>query len=252
MRQDVWRLPATITVAVALIPVWYLFTKTPLLPAASSWSRIPMPMVRCLLPIYGRPEKWGPSITPNGPGVYCVTFTDGNGCVATACYDYLGSGANNYNICGYVFPPDSTLIGSTTVSLYLLENSGATFVAEQRFQGESFGWTYNFDNLLDGTYIVRAEIDPGALGSADYAPTYSYSELLWDDADVISIPNNATFCNTYIELIPESGANGSGEIIGSVLTGSGAFMGSNDLTPRRIRKHHCPPPQRCQWYFPFQ
>lgn len=156
-------------------------------------------------------------ISVNTPGTYCVTLTDGSGCQAYDCYTFLGAGQNN--ICGYVYLADSLrMIGSTTVSLYLLENGGTTLVDEQYFQGEDYFWYYNFTGMADGDYIVKAAIDAGASGADDYVPTYHFSALMWDEADVISVPNNSNFCGGTIIMQPDGGfnGNGNGSVAGNV------------------------------------
>ena len=157
-------------------------------------------------------------IVVSQPGIYCVTFTDGGGCVATACYDFLGSPDLNRSICGLVYPPDSTdPIGATLVELYRLDNGTATLVDTQSFSGQAYFWSYSFDGLADGDYIVRAGIQAGALGADLYAPTYAFSEAMWDDARVFSIPNNTTWCDAYVLLHPLNGSgSGNGGISGNI------------------------------------
>lgn len=168
-----------------------------------------------------------PIIQVSNPGLYCVTVTYADGCQASDCFDLNGIPSTN-NICGFVFLADSLkMLGSTTVSLFLLENGGTTLIAEQYFQGEAYFWEYNFDNLPDGDYIVRAEIDAGATGSADYVPTYHLDAVLWNEADVINLPSDLPFCQGVIILQPDGGEsdNGNGYLAGNVHDENGALEG---------------------------
>ena len=165
-------------------------------------------------------------ISVTTPGTYCVTFTDGGGCQATDCYYFVGDGWNN--ICGYVFLQDSfSMIGSTTIYLYLLENGGTTLVDTQYYVGEDYGWYYEFNDLPAGDYIVKAAIDAGAVGADDYVPTYHFSAVLWEDADVISIPSSNYCQDGSIMMVPDGDidGNGYGAINGNVSNLAGPLEG---------------------------
>jgi hypothetical protein len=171
------------------------------------------------------------TINPSGPGTYCVTATDASGCEASNCYTLESNEPDNYSISGFIFPEDSTefIALQGLVYLYELDPSGmpgANPVDSTPFDLTGVGNFYLFDTVPAGNYIVKAVVDPSTPEAADYFPTYHWSTLWWDQANVITVPY---FGNNFfpIVLLETDGLVGPGEIGGFVSDGNG-FTGEID------------------------
>ncbi|MCI5083501.1 MAG: T9SS type A sorting domain-containing protein [Saprospiraceae bacterium] len=151
-------------------------------------------------------------------GQYCVTVTDANGCISLACV--FVSAIDNYDIGGIIYLQDSLnqeLINGW-VYLYELTTLGTELVDSVEFASAPSGLAYYlFEDVPQGDYITKAELNPGSFGYDDYAPSYHFSTIWWNEADVISVPNGSTGDFDHIVLVPEDGFNGGdGEINGLV------------------------------------
>lgn len=164
---------------------------------------------------------WSNGATTSGfttsvAGTYCVTITRSNGCVSTSCVDA-------------VFPPTSFAVsvnyGDSTsqpliANVYLIQfdSVAGTLSSTIQAQTNANGFVL-FDNIPTGQYLVKAAIPGGVVGFNDYLPTYSYSSLLWSDAQFYTVyPFNGG--GAVIYLIPGDNPGGPGFIGGLVSEGA--------------------------------
>lgn len=164
-------------------------------------------------------------IVPSSSGNYCVTVT-GGGCTSSACYYYNGP---NFTISGYLYFPDSINNPGPmegTVELFFNDLNTNTWesIATTSIQSNANGWSNFYDfgvQSVAGDYIVKATLDPNFPGAAGYMPTYHFSTVHWDEADVISLPSSGS---GLYQIILNDGSNlsgGSGNINGTVTEGDG-------------------------------
>ncbi|MBI1227648.1 MAG: T9SS type A sorting domain-containing protein [Bacteroidetes bacterium] len=164
-------------------------------------------------------------IVPSSTGSYCVTVT-GGGCTSNACYFYH---APNFTISGYLYFPDSLNNPGPmegTVELYFNDTNTNTWelVSTTDIESNANGWSNFYDfgaQNSAGDYIVKATLDPNFPGAADYMPTYHFSTVHWDSADVITTPSTGS---GLYNIILNDGSNltgGSGNINGTVTEGEG-------------------------------
>ena len=170
-------------------------------------------------------------IYPTGPGTYCVTTTDAFGCQASDCYTLESNEPDNYTISGFIFPEDSTEFVALQGLVYLYELDqagmpGANPVDSTPFDLTGVGNFYLFDTVPAGDYIVKAVVDPSTPEAADYFPTYHWSTLWWDQANVITVPYLGNNLFTIV-LLETDGLVGPGDIGGFVSDGNG-FTGEID------------------------
>jgi hypothetical protein len=163
------------------------------------------------------------SIAMNENIMYCVNVVDADSCVAVACYDNTLP-----NISGFVFADSLSFEYTGLVDLYSLENNVATWVASTTFSAANYIGHYSFEDVPFGNYIVQATIDPNTPAAGEYIPTYHNSAEFWDDADVISLPDNQnTFYNIVLISVDDFVDDGSGVISGGVF-GEDGFTGEHD------------------------
>ncbi|MBK9017700.1 MAG: carboxypeptidase regulatory-like domain-containing protein [Saprospiraceae bacterium] len=165
-------------------------------------------------------------IFPNNVGTYCVTI-QGGGCTATACYTYQM--VNNFNISGYLYFPDSSIIRAQC-----REWSNCFSTHQTTMFGNQWAQSISKATLLagrttmilankptPGNYIVKATLDPNSPGASGYMPTCHFSTVHWDEADLITLPSAGS---GLFNLILNDGSNftgGSGNINGTVTQGDG-------------------------------
>lgn len=165
-------------------------------------------------------------IIPADNGTYCVTVT-GNGCVSTACYNFQTP--NNYTISGYLYFPDSINNPGPMegiVELYFNDLNTNTWehIATTNIESNANGWSNFYDfgvQTAAGDYIVKATLDPNFPGAADYMPTYHFSTVNWDEADLITLPSSGSGLYQIILSDGQNLVGGSGNINGTVTEGDG-------------------------------
>lgn len=163
-------------------------------------------------------------IVPSSSGTYCVTVT-GGGCIGEACYYYH---TPNYTISGYLYYPDSLNpqpMGGI-VELYFNDTNSNNWelVGTTNIVSDPNGWSNFYDFGAQnpaGQYIVKATLDPNLPNAGDYMPTYHFSTVHWDSANVISLPASG---GGLYQIIFNDGSNfsgGDGTINGLVTQGDG-------------------------------
>ena len=160
-----------------------------------------------------------PTITPAQSGTYCVTVTTPNGCTASDCYDYTA-------FTGY--PIQGTVLLTDPLETAALEGWAELW----RQDGTSGNWTpaataplandpltllsgYQFDEVPQGTYLVRVSLSAGSPYAGDYLPTYfgGNSVTHWTDAGWVDPANGTAY---DIQLVPAQSLSGPGTIGGTV------------------------------------
>lgn len=166
-------------------------------------------------------------IVVTDPGTYCVTVT-GNGCVSSDCYYYTTP--NNFDISGYLYLPDSingpaNLQGTVELFFNDLNSNAWVSLGTTNIESDPSGWSsyYTFGTQTNaGEYIVKATLDPNMPIAGDYMPTYHFSTVHWDEANLINLPSSGS---GLYNIIFNDGSNllgsGSGNINGTVTEGDG-------------------------------
>ena len=158
------------------------------------------------------------TITVTETGIYCVTVTDTIGLSCTDCLYY--SSPSNYNIGGTIYLQDSLQQAFLSGWVYLYEFTafGTELVDSIEFESTPNGWTnYLFQNVPEGEYIVKGELNPDSDGYDEHAPTYHFSTTWWNEANVITIPNAGFGYSEHIVFVETDGfGGGEGEVNGIV------------------------------------
>lgn len=164
-------------------------------------------------------------IVPSTSGTYCVTVT-GGGCISEACYYYH---TPNYTISGYLYLPDS-LNGPANlqgiVELFYNDQNSNTWVSvgTTNIESDPSGWSayYTFGTQNNaGEYIVKATLDPNMPIAGDYMPTYHFSTVHWDEANLITLPSSGSGLYNIIFNDGSNFTGGNGTINGFVTEGDG-------------------------------
>lgn len=104
------------------------------------------------------------AIYPNAPGLYCVTVTFSDGCVASACYQYNAGG----NDCDVYIYADSVLVGVPDATLFASPFGNAPFTYEWS-TGEN---TQEITVTESGTYCVTLTDATGCVSEECYIYDY--------------------------------------------------------------------------------
>lgn len=161
--------------------------------------------------------------TFNNPGTYnvCLTVESAcSNCTSTLCQEITITVNNLYNLGGTVFAGDYP-IDEGFAYLYKMEDGQivdvfASFIHE-------YGY-YDFFQLEEGTYILKAEISPNSPLYNLYIPTYYVSVPNWVNASIINLQSN--IWNADVHMVPISGATiGTGLIAGQVQKSEYEFFG---------------------------
>lgn len=160
--------------------------------------------------------------TYNGPGSYlvCLTVTDGI-CTDTYCDSLVvPSGSSLINISGTVYTGDSLntqvapaddamvyLIVEDSVALYAIDST------QTNFQGQ-----YQFSNVSQGNYLIKAALTTGSAEYGNYLPTYHYSSLFWYNATTVQAYQNQLYRDIF--MIAGSNPGGPGFVGGLISQGA--------------------------------
>lgn len=106
--------------------------------------------------------------------------------------------------------------------LYKLENKEMVLIDTALFN-DSLGF-YLFYQVIEGQYIVKADLCPNSIHFNHYMTTYYSNKPFWTEADTIFHQNNN--CEYDINLIPVSqSTSGEGKVSGTILYGFDADKG---------------------------
>ncbi|MEM9819949.1 MAG: carboxypeptidase regulatory-like domain-containing protein [Bacteroidota bacterium] len=170
------------------------------------------------------------AISPPSNDLYCVTITDATGCVASDCFYY--SNSLYYSINGQVYVQDSINTPALSGTAFLIQydtTGGGTLVLVDSvplIASPASSTTYDFGNVPAGEYLVKVALDENSPGYANNIPTYHYSSLFWDEADVITVPYNNY---TWFDVLMIEGVNPGGPgFIGGLVVEGANFAGFVD------------------------
>jgi len=100
--------------------------------------------------------------------------------------------------------------------LYKIENNDIVMIDTAMFNDE-LGYYY-FYQVIEGQYLVKADLDPESSLFNQYMNTYFANKPVWTEADTIFLFNDNFECN--IDLIPITAMNqGPGLIAGNIIYG---------------------------------
>ena len=193
---------------------------------ASAWTTTPTDIYVSAYagPIYLNDDityQWSNGATTSGfttsvAGTYCVTITRANGCVSTSCVDAIFPQTPLAVSVHYGDSTSQPLIAQ--VYLIQFDSAAGTLQATLQAQTDINGFVV-FNNVPAGQYLVKAAIPGGVVGFNDYLPTYSFSSLLWSDAQFVTVtPFSGNGAQIY--LIPGDNPGGPGFIGGLVSEGA--------------------------------
>lgn len=157
------------------------------------------------------------TITVSGSGTYCITMTDATGCTSSDCFTFVTN--DNYDIGGIIYLQDSIPSGFLSGWVYLYE---MTAVGTELVDSVVFSSTpnslpsYLFEEVPQGDYIVKGELNPDSDGYDEHAPTYHWSTTWWNEATVISIPNADDLFDHILFVETDGFGGGQGEVNGIV------------------------------------
>jgi len=143
-------------------------------------------------------------------GYYMVTLTsvDANGCSATTLqYVYAQGGSTGY-VYGQV-TANNIGLDEGIVVLYTMD-----FLTNQMYPVDSTtidsAGYYWFNNVLPGTYFIKAYPTANSAFYSTYAPTYFMSSLFWANATAIVLGSAANPYNiSLLAIVPPSPGGGS-------------------------------------------
>lgn len=138
---------------------------------------------------------------------------------------YIDSGASGFSIEGTVKIDSTTLLDDGIVTL--LEED---FILDSLFvidtQGVTSPNSFEFTNLLNGRYHLKAEPAPTSIFYNDYLPTYYGGSAIWNTGLVLDVCQVSQL-NTEIILIPTANLGGNGRISGHIQNAAGFTPAKN-------------------------
>lgn len=143
----------------------------------------------------------------------CVTVTDATGCTSVNCL-FFEPTIENRTVSGFIYPFD-TLNFPIILSgfAYLIDAGSGDTVDSVEVTNRLNVTYYQFDNVADGQYYVKVvATDPA------YMPTYHFSSLLWNEAQLITVPVNY-YVLYDVMLRTTQNRPGPGSISGNVKEG---------------------------------
>ncbi|RYD82567.1 MAG: PKD domain-containing protein [Sphingobacteriales bacterium] len=166
--------------------------------------------------------KKGKSITytysKTGNYEVCLTVED-SPCVAKTC-KVVTVGNTGYSISGLINAgSDTAFPGRVWLIVYRANDSALKAIKVARIIKTSSGPGYLFENVLSGTYYVKAALDTTSNSYSNYMPTYSDSALKWAKATKITI-SKANVTGQDIFMIKGTNPGGKGFIGGKISQGA--------------------------------
>jgi len=121
-----------------------------------------------------------------------------------------------YSFGGHVFAGDFP-IDKGFACLYDIENN---IMIDTAIFSDDLGY-YCFYQVLEGNYLVRADLDPNSVLFDEYLATYYSDKLFWTEADTVFHTNN--YWDYDIDLAPkEQLSTGPGKITGTISYSGGS------------------------------
>ena len=146
-----------------------------------------------------------------GEHQYCIKAVYTNGESTPVCIT-LETGISYYNLGGTILT-DGTSIDEGFAYLYKLDDEGQIVDVFASFVSE-YGY-YDFYQLEEGHYILKAELSPNSSEYNQYIPTYYGDVPNWTNATVINLQANTW--NADVNMIPIGySGSGAGLISGTV------------------------------------
>jgi PKD repeat protein len=159
-----------------------------------------------------------PTHTYSEPGTYQIILTITSSCSYCSDTDTLQITIEEnsfFNLGGTVYGGELP-IDEGFAYLYKMEDNQivdvfASFISE-------YGY-YDFYQLTEGDYILKAELSPNSSIFGEYIPTYYGNVSSWVDATTIQLQSDIWDAN--VQLIPvSSSSSGTGQISGQVIKNS--------------------------------
>ncbi len=159
--------------------------------------------------------------------MYCVTITDALDCTVDTCVTLMGFPPDTFNfpsgIYGSVFGGDSTNVIDEYegwVYLYQKDQQGNfNLLDSTEVMSDLFFSGYFFEEVDEGEYLTKAVVSSLVTGE-DYIPTYHFSAMEWDEADIIDVTNTSPaggiIYDAPIFLLGTSSLTGPGSISGII------------------------------------
>jgi hypothetical protein len=160
------------------------------------------------------------------PGTYCATVTTILGCTTTSCItvDTIIPSEGLNVISGYVFGDTLLHAQSGNVFAFAVDpNTGNPYAVIDSAAIGDFGF-YQFNELPDGLYILKAILDDESPDADLYLPTYHLNSTTWEGATPVALPSWLPV-TTDIFLRRVTGLSGSGVIGGFVTDPQQLFAG---------------------------
>ncbi len=164
----------------------------------------------------------------NGTYQACLTIYDSSGCSDNVCQYILISTTTHqyYCVSGRVTKGTATNPAyPATVYLIYSDTALGTLTAIRTTVTDQSG-NYQFCTVPPGKYLVKAALNPTALGYSNYVPTYFGNSLFWSYATEILVNHN--FQQIDIWLIAGSNPGGPGFVGGFVSQGANKMAGPGD------------------------
>ncbi len=166
--------------------------------------------------------------TSNGPWIICLTINDSTGtCQDSDCITLtIGPANNNYFISGTITGNNNPI---DFAEVYLIQYDSITQALNliSTYEVSVFdSSSYIFANLAQGSYLVKAAADTGAVDYASLIPTYYNNSLFWSSASFVNVGPSQYGVN--INLIQGVNPGGPGFIGGLVSQGANKMEAEGD------------------------
>jgi PKD repeat protein len=139
------------------------------------------------------------------------------------------STARYFNLGGHLFtgdyPINNPVPTGDTGRAYLYRKDGSRLIPYDTVRFTNLGY-YAFPNILNGSYVVRAELTPGSAHYPGFFPVYFPQALKWQEAAQAELTDSSSYVS-HIYMVPlDEPAPGPGMIRGKVaMAGSAGNSG---------------------------